>query len=81
TGLGLWVSKGIIDKHQGTVRVRSCKGVGTVFQVFLPLLPTLAGESQSESGKPGLLDANVVEAKPGSSASIPQLMSDRNPTA
>jgi signal transduction histidine kinase len=37
TGLGLWVSKGILDKHHGTIRVRSRKGCGTVFRMFLPL--------------------------------------------
>jgi signal transduction histidine kinase len=37
TGLGLWVSKGIIDKHQGTISVRSKPGRGTVFRFFLPL--------------------------------------------
>ena len=31
TGLGLWVSKGILDKHQASIRVRSRLGVGTVF--------------------------------------------------
>jgi len=39
TGLGLWVSKQIIDKHGGTIRVRSCiDGArrGTVFSVLLP---------------------------------------------
>lgn len=37
TGLGLWVSKGIVDKHHGTIRVRSREGDGTVFRMFLPL--------------------------------------------
>lgn len=36
TGLGLWVSKEIIAKHGGTVRVKSKLGKGTVFSVFLP---------------------------------------------
>ncbi|MDQ2834835.1 MAG: PAS domain S-box protein [Acidobacteriota bacterium] len=39
TGLGLWVSKEIIDRHQGTLHLRSsrCDGhSGTVFSVFLP---------------------------------------------
>ncbi len=39
TGLGLWVSKEIIDRHEGTVRVRSSQAVqrsGTVFRLFLP---------------------------------------------
>ena len=40
TGLGLWVSRGIIDKHEGTIhltsRMRAGKN-GTAFAVFLPL--------------------------------------------
>ena len=39
TGLGLWVSEGIVRKHGGTIRVRSRvepSGSGTVFTVFLP---------------------------------------------
>jgi signal transduction histidine kinase len=43
TGLGLWVSKGIIDKHDGTVTVKTRRAgagvwglVGTVFAIWLP---------------------------------------------
>ena len=38
TGLGLWVTRGIVAKHQGTVRVRSSQHApsGTVFRVVLP---------------------------------------------
>ncbi len=39
TGLGLWVSKQIIDKHRGTMHVRSATDAprrGTVFSIFLP---------------------------------------------
>ena len=36
TGLGLWVSQQIIEKHEGHIRVRSAEGKGTVFCVFLP---------------------------------------------
>jgi signal transduction histidine kinase len=36
TGLGLWISKEIIDRHRGTLRVRSREGAGTVFSFFLP---------------------------------------------
>jgi signal transduction histidine kinase len=39
TGLGLWVSKGILDKHHASVRVRSRLGLGTVFLIFLPVNP------------------------------------------
>jgi signal transduction histidine kinase len=42
TGLGLWVSLEIVEKHGGTLRVRSRTGSagrssGTVFRFFLPL--------------------------------------------
>ncbi len=46
TGLGLWISKGIIDKHGGTITLRSALASpehpqrhGTVFAIWLPLEP------------------------------------------
>lgn len=38
TGLGLWVSKGIVDKHGGIIRARTRRGDrhGTVFTIWLP---------------------------------------------
>jgi PAS domain S-box-containing protein len=39
TGLGLWVSRGIVQKHGGSIRVRSCTdgpATGTVFSIYLP---------------------------------------------
>lgn len=37
TGLGLWVSREIVSKPKGSIRVRSKTNVGTVFTIFLPL--------------------------------------------
>jgi signal transduction histidine kinase len=40
TGLGLWVVRGLVLKHEGTIRVRSSHGnkkTGTVVSVFWPL--------------------------------------------
>lgn len=37
TGLGLWVSKGIIEKHGGRILHRSRRGRGTVFAVWMPV--------------------------------------------
>src|SRR6266404_1674912 len=40
TGLGLWVTLGMVQKHDGTIRVRSStdpRRHGTVFSIFLPL--------------------------------------------
>jgi signal transduction histidine kinase len=42
TGLGLWVSKGILDKHHSTIRVRSKQGLGTAFRIFIPVDTTIA---------------------------------------
>ncbi len=51
TGLGLWVSYGIVTQHGGSIRVRSrVEGParGTVFSVFLPRLGArVNGNSQA----------------------------------
>ncbi len=55
TGLGLWVSKEIVDRHHGTIRVRSrLAGPGiagkTIFRVFFPAhgVPAPAGAFVAE---------------------------------
>jgi PAS domain S-box-containing protein len=47
TGLGLWVSEGIIRKHQGRISLRSRTSApsGTVFSILLP------NEAASQSGR------------------------------
>jgi PAS domain S-box-containing protein len=37
TGLGLWVSHGIVQAHGGTLKVRSRSGHGTTFTITLPI--------------------------------------------
>jgi PAS domain S-box-containing protein len=42
TGLGLWLTLGLVEKHRGSLRVRSCVDPGrtwTAFSVFLPKGP------------------------------------------
>ena len=36
TGLGLWVTKGIVDKHRGSIQVASRPGTGTAISLFFP---------------------------------------------
>ena len=45
TGLGLWVSKAIVERHGGTIEVHSpngSRGHGTVFSVRIPCSPSFA---------------------------------------
>jgi two-component system NtrC family sensor kinase len=37
TGLGLWVSQGIVQAHGGSIKLRSREGRGTTFNVALPI--------------------------------------------
>jgi signal transduction histidine kinase len=37
TGLGLWVSQGIVQAHGGSIKLRSRQGRGTTFSVALPI--------------------------------------------
>jgi len=49
TGLGLWISKGIVQKYDGNLICRSYRthrGCVTSFRVFLPVSAAASGESQ-----------------------------------
>jgi two-component system, NtrC family, sensor kinase len=37
TGLGLWISEGIIERHRGTIQITSEEARGTTVQIELPL--------------------------------------------
>ena len=37
TGLGLTIVRSIVERHGGTISVRSAEGAGTTFEVRLPL--------------------------------------------
>jgi signal transduction histidine kinase len=55
TGLGLWLAKGIILKHHGTLRFRSnynASGGGTCFRIFLPEGPSIPEAENTEQAEP-----------------------------
>jgi len=37
TGLGLWISQGIVERHGGTIQIESEKGKGTTVRIHLPV--------------------------------------------
>ncbi|MEO7143741.1 MAG: ATP-binding protein, partial [Bryobacteraceae bacterium] len=55
TGLGLWVSAGIMEKHGARISVRSSEGAGrhgTVFSIWFPLSGVPSAEGSNNSGQP-----------------------------
>jgi PAS domain S-box-containing protein len=64
TGLGLWISKGIVQKYEGSISFRSIRtprGCATCFRVFLPSSSTfnLVGTSANDLTSSGMeIDPN-----------------------
>ena len=51
TGLGLYISKAIVDAHDGRIDVRSVVGEGTVLRVALPVGPSVAETLDAEAAE------------------------------
>ena len=67
TGLGLWISKGIVQKYQGLIRFRSMdtgNSRSTCFQVLIPANNTIAGEFTGDM-EPANLDRTVAQGSRG----------------
>ncbi len=70
TGLGLWISKGIAEKHGGLLQVRSstrARQSGTVFSLFLPSLAessTIEERVEERAGEDRALEVRAREVSP-----------------
>jgi PAS domain S-box-containing protein len=61
TGLGLWISKGIVQKYEGTIQFRSLRtsrGCATCFRVFLPGHVSASGAKASAASGDGAIAAS-----------------------
>lgn len=71
TGLGLSIVYGIVRKHNGYVHCHSMIGIGTIFQIYLPLLDS----------SPAVAEENVQEREPCVQGGSTILLAEDNETA
>jgi len=64
TGLGLWVSMGIVQKHGGSIRLENCDDseyVGACAQIFLPAKVLASGDGVRKSEEHKTVEAQKVD--------------------
>jgi two-component system CheB/CheR fusion protein len=57
TGIGLAITKKIIEKHNGLIYTNSIEGLGTTFTIILPVL-----QHRSENGHPAAGQLTMQQA-------------------
>lgn len=63
TGIGLALTRQVIEGHGGRIEVRTAEGVGTTMRLWLPLRPSAVQENQDRTNsRPAALRANAATA-------------------
>jgi two-component system cell cycle sensor histidine kinase/response regulator CckA len=65
TGLGMSIIYGIVNQHDGFIRVYSEQGLGTTFRIYLPLIAAMADEVKMklEAKPPGMGTETILFAE------------------
>ncbi len=58
TGMGLAVVHGLVEKHAGMIQVSSTPGEGSRFDLYFPLLPSVAGPGEEQASQPRTSSGN-----------------------
>jgi len=56
TGIGLYISKAIVESHGGTISVRSEDGKGSTFTVAIPIYSTVAAKLKASQNNTGIIN-------------------------
>jgi len=61
TGVGLYISRKIVEVHGGRIAVRSVENEGSTFEIMLPLAPVAGmGEDREPAAQPALVEGVAV---------------------
>ena len=60
SGLGLWVSRSLVEKHGGRLQVRSTPGMGSAFSVFLPASAAAMNSAEPSRLPPGSVSKATI---------------------
>jgi DNA-binding response OmpR family regulator len=82
TGIGLALTKELVELHHGTITVESTPGKGSVFTVILPIDKSAYEKQEIVEGPPRVMQHDVPEVQPAASGTMAAprtLPADGNP--